>query len=190
MALFNLLLGRFPICDLDGEWEKHLPSPYVPLTDNTGHYNLDWQKRWDQNLGTMRAENLTTEKSHTAVFLTPLSPRMMYGLTLAMKLIGSIASLVARHRGQFFIFGQETSNTMPHDGGETVHLLNGKYYRTSQRQYHQNLQSIDHGSTQMTIPVTVKDWRVAPEDSHLNLVDCDQVMRDLAAALSKHLTRR
>jgi hypothetical protein len=51
---------------------------------------------------------------------------------------------------------------------EVVYSLNGKYYKISRRQLRTNLAHVNSGTLSFTIPVTVPQWRVGPEDSHLN----------------------
>ena len=67
--------------------------------------------------------------------------------------------------------------------GEVVHVLNGQYYRTSGAQRRRNIETMNEGITWMSTPVTISDWRVRPEDGHLNVEATDQVMRDLALRL-------
>jgi len=176
--------------DRDGEWEKYLPEPYKPLSEYKGPVSLDWQKRWDNNIGLMRYENLDNEKSHLAISLTPRSKRMQYGLELTRRLLQKISMLVKSHNGRFVIF---RTPEPPEGAGKslsdvTVHILNGKFYRTSEKQFEENMQYITDGFTSYVIPVTVKDWRVSPTDSHLNRRANEQVMRDLAVRLKGLIT--
>ncbi|GEM_PF-740886 len=171
--------------DRDGEWEKYLPEPYKPLSEYNGPVSRDWQKRWDSNIGLMRYENLDNEKSHLAISLTPRSKRMQYGLELTRRLLQEIGTLVKSHNGRFVIFRtadplQGAGKTPP---DVTVHILNGRFYMTSEKQFEENMRYITEGFTSYVIPVTVKDWRVSPTDSHLNKRANDQVMRDLADIL-------
>ncbi len=171
--------------DRDGEWEKYLPEPYTPLSEYKGPVSQDWQKRWDSNIGLMRYENLDNEKSHLAISLTPRSKRMQYGLQLTKRLLRKIAVLVKAHNGKFVIFrtAESSEGAGVFSSGVTVHILNGKFYMTSQKQFEENVEYITNGFTSYVIPITVKGWRVSPTDSHLNERANDQVMRDLAARL-------
>jgi len=179
LALANRL---FHFIDRDGDWEKHLPPPYEPISNYEGKISYYWQERWDKNIGLMRYENLFTEKSHLAISLTPASPRMQYGLDLTKAILGKIKSLANDNNGKFIIFNtQKPDKKIEICSEETiVHKLNGKYYKTSRKQFLDNLEYINKDFISFTIPITRSEWRVGPEDSHLNEHATDQVMNDLA----------
>jgi hypothetical protein len=71
-----------------------------------------------------------------------------------------------------------------------VYLLNKKYYRVSKRQFDENWNYINRGLDSEIIPVTVPDWRVGPEDGHLNTRATDQVMSDLAGRLRSRIVEK
>jgi hypothetical protein len=181
LVLANRVL-RFT--DRDGDWEKHLPEPYKPIPNYEGDACYDWQESWDKNAG-FRDENLATEKSHLAISLTPISARMQYGLDLTKALVAEIKSLVNNNKGDFVIFNARVSDEKQKicSTEEVVHLLNGKYYKTSRKQFRDNIEYINANSVSFTVPVTIAKWRVGPEDSHLNEHATDQVMNDLAAQI-------
>jgi hypothetical protein len=127
----------------------------------------------------MRREDLKNEKSHLAIMLTPRSPRMQYGLDLTRALLHEITNLVSAHGGKFSMF--RTSDPSEEiNSQEEVYVLNGKYYRSSQIQFEQNLQYKNQGFDHYVIPITIEKWRVGPNDGHLNEHAVDQVMKDLA----------
>jgi hypothetical protein len=165
----------------DKSWEMSLPDPYVPLTEYAGPVNTAWQERWDSNIGRMRDENLATEKSHLAVGLVPRSPRMQYGLDLTRALMLRIQDLVARQQGKLMVFQIQTRESAPE--GDQTYVLNGKYYRVSNTQFQANWSYVNEGFDTEIVPVTVRDWRVSPEDGHLNAHATAQVMEDLADRL-------
>ena len=68
-----------------------------------------------------------------------------------------------------------------------MYVLNGKYYRVSKRQFVANWNYINEGFQTDIIPITVKDWRVSPDDAHLNLQANEQVMGDLAKRLRQRI---
>jgi len=178
VVVANLWQLAFALPWQDRRWERHLPTAYAPLDQYTGTVRSEWQERWETNLGRMRDENLATEKSHLAVMLTPRSPRMQYGLDLTRALLQRIRELVTAN-GAAFIVIQADDHTIAADK-DGVYVLNGKYYRVSQRQYTSNWDYVNAGFDARVIPVTVPDWRVGPEDGHLNMPATDQVMSDLA----------
>jgi hypothetical protein len=169
----------------DKEWERHLPEPYSPLHRYEGTVNTEWQERWNTNRGRMRDENLDTEKSHMAVMLTPRSKRMEYGLKLTRALIQRIQQVITSHNGKLAVF--QVDDHLFDSEDEKTYVLNEKYYRVSKRQFEENWIYINQGFDTYIIPVTVEDWRVGPEDGHLNKQATDQVMRDLAQQLTSHI---
>lgn len=173
------------------EWARNiLPAPYAPLTSYDGPVTDDWQKRMEMLPGYLQYENFDTDKNDRALYLTPRSPRIQYGLDLTRTLVEEMRRLAASRGAQFAVF---TAGAKPDAGeaetpgsDEVVHVLNGKYYKTSETQYNQNLNYITRGLTYYFIPVLVEPAVVGPEDVHLNEHANDQVMRDLAAEV-RHL---
>ncbi|MGB2713793.1 MAG: hypothetical protein WBC51_06415 [Vicinamibacterales bacterium] len=170
----------------DKSWENALPEPYTPLSSYDGSVRTEWQERWKTNAGRMRDENLATEKSHLAVALSPRSKRMQYGIDLTHALVRRINEVVNAQGGKLVIFQVENEELVPQ--GEDVYALNGKYYRVSRRQYYGNWSAVNQGFDTVTVPVTVRDWRVGPTDAHLNAQATNQVMRDLAVQLGARIS--
>jgi hypothetical protein len=182
LSLFRGLL--FKIYRRDEAWESRLPHPYQPLTAYTGPVNHEWQKRWDENIGRMQDENLATEKSHLALRLTPRSERMQYGLELTRRLLQEIDQLVRTHNGRFIIFNVSA----PPEASrldEEVFILNGKFYRTSERQRQDNINFMNAGFEFFDIGIDLKKWRVGPENGHLNEHATDEAMLKLANVLEQ-----
>lgn len=169
----------------DKEWELRLPEPYSPLNHYEGPVNREWQQRWDADQGRMRAENLATEKSHMAVTLAPRSKRTQYGLDLTRALMQRLQEVIASNNGALVVFQAEVPAFESED--DEMFVLNGKYYRVSRRQFQANWDYVNRGFETEIVPVTVKDWRVSPEDGHLNNRATDQVMSDLAQRLQRRV---
>ena len=169
-------------------WERRLPTPYQPLDRYDGPVRLEWQQRWDTNLGRMRDEELATEKSHMAVLLTPRSPRMQYGLDLTRALMLRIKAAVERQGGTLVVM-QALPPPNPGEPDEAVYVLEGKYFRTSTAQERNNWEYVNSGFPTELVPVTVPDWRISRDDAHLNKDATAQVMTDLAGRLRVHLDR-
>jgi hypothetical protein len=167
-------------------WERRLPEPYQPLEGYKGPVRLEWQQRWDTNLGRMRDEELDTEKSHMAVRLTPRSPRMQYGLDLTRSLMHRIKAAVERQNGTLVVM-QAVPPRNPDEPDEAVYVLQGKYFRTSTAQERSNGEYVNNGFLTELVPVTVPDWRISRDDAHLNRDATAQVMADLADRLRVHL---
>jgi hypothetical protein len=184
VVVFGLLQRAFGLPWRDKSWERSLPPAYVPMDHYDGPVRSDWQDRWATNLGRMRDENLATEKSHMAVKLTPRSARMQYGLDLTHALIGRIQQVVLTNHGRLVVL---LADAPPETRDDEVYVLNGKYYRMSERQFDENWRYVNDGFDAETIPVTEQDWRVSPEDGHLNKRATDQVMSELANRLRSRI---
>lgn len=185
IKLIELWRRAFTPVKRDNEWEQFFPPSYKPLTEYNGQINPEWQEDWNASIGLMRDENLDNEKSHYAIMLTPPSERMRYGLELTRKLTQEIETLVGSHQGEFVVFfrGSPPSNGFAIE--EEIYGLNGKYYKSSKKQMLANIEYINRGFHSYEVPVTVEDYRVGPEDAHLNEHAVDQVMQDLAQVLVK-----
>jgi hypothetical protein len=189
-----MLLWRklFPL-SREREWARSiLPQPYSPTTTYEGIAADDWQKRMDMLPNYLHYENFDSDKNDRALKLTPRSPRVQYGLDLTRGLLKEIEYLAAANGTRFTIF-TTTRNTQlkgyAEEPDEVVHLLNGKYYRTSEAQYIENLNYVNKGFDSYSIPVTVEPSIVGPEDSHLNEHATDQVIKDLAAKIESLVSR-
>jgi hypothetical protein len=195
IVVVSLLQRAFGLPWRDKSWERRLPEPYVPMRQYEGQVNTEWQDRWNTNLGRMRDEDLDTEKSHLAVMLTPRSKRMQYGLDLTRALIQQIEEVVTANQAHLVVMQVTTGDVVVHqeegarEEDETVYVLNGKYYRTSNRQFHKNWQYVNKGFDLQIIPVTVRDWRIGPEDGHLNARAMDEAMAHLADRLVSRIGR-
>ena len=166
----------------DKQFEKYFPPAYAPMREYEGPVEQDWQKRWDNNIGLMRNENLANEKSHLAIRLSPRSERTQYGLDLTRKLLHEIERLVVNHAGTFVMF--RVDKPLEHqDSGGRVHVLNGNYYKTSSEQFLSNINYLNQDFKNHTVRVRIKDWAVGPEDGHINERATDQAMKDLSRKL-------
>ena len=170
------------------EWARNiLPAPYAPLTKYDGPVTDDWEKRMQMLPGYLRYENFDTDKNDRVAYLTPRSPRVQYGLDLTRKLLEEMQRLAAAHGGQFAVFtvGPKPDAAKAGTAGsdEVVHVLNGKYYKTSDTQYYENASYVTQGFNNYLVSVTVEPAIVGPEDVHLNEHATDQVMKDLAAEI-------
>lgn len=182
-----LLLRRVFHWSRDARWERRYPPPYKPLAGVAAGAKDDWQRWWDDNTHNFRNENLDNEKSHLAVFLTPRSERMQYGLDLTNALLKEIEGLTRSRGGRLVAFTQQAPPSEEDDHVEGVHSLNGKYYATSGAQYRDNVEYMNRGIDFLMLPVTVGQWKVGPDNTHLNEHATDQVMRDLAGQLEAYV---
>nr|MBN1229577.1 hypothetical protein [Anaerolineae bacterium] len=165
----------------DRVWEERLPPAYQPFSAADGEVFTLWQDWWDADAIHIREERFETEKTHTAIYFTPRSPRMQYGIDLTRALLREIDVLVADHGGRFVIFTSAAPHRLVPEPG--YYELNGLYYHATRTQYEANLSDIVEGFTYYAIPVVADDPFISATDSHLNDDAADQVMRDLAAQL-------
>lgn len=177
------------------EWARTiLPPAYSPLTKYDGPASDDWQKRMDLLPGYLHYENFDSDKNDRAMKLTPRSPRVQYGLDLTRSLLQEMQLLSASRGAQFVIFradpNPDTTKNQTAALDEVVHLLNGKYYKTSETQYNENLRYLTQGFVNYFIPVVVEPAIVGPEDSHLNEHATDQVIKDLSEKIESLVPAR
>jgi hypothetical protein len=177
------LVSRNVIRFREEEWTKYFPPAYTPLTEFPGPVKDDWQQMWNHSHES-RLANLGEERTPLAMYLTPRSNRTLYGLDLTRKLLEEVGRLVSSHGGAFAIVATTTdflqSSPVEESIFEGVHSLNGKYYQTSQNQYRDNLKYMHQGFDFYLIPITIEQYKVGPENRHLNEHATDQVMKDLA----------
>lgn len=163
----------------DAHWASRLPPAYEPRATHQGPVDLDWQRAWDAADGRFRGEDVPAEKSSVAFGFTPRSPRMTYAIELTRALLLTIRARVEAAGGRLVVF-----HTDPIPGpGLVTHLLHGRYWDTSGEQVQTNLDDMLLGLDAQRIPITLEDWKVSPQDAHLNGPANEQVMRDLARTL-------
>ena len=189
----NIMLERlwrkFSPWSREKEWARSiLPPAYAPLSTYDGAATDDWQKRMAELPDYLHYENFDSDKNDRAMKLTPRSQRVQYGINLTHSLMLEMQRLAAAHGGQFLIFRVTEDPSLLKDQveGEVVHVLNGKFYKTSEAQYRENINDLTRGFETYTIPVTVDPPIVGPEDSHLNEHATDQVIKDLTVKI-EHL---
>jgi hypothetical protein len=166
----------------DRQWERRLPPSYVPMRQYSGPVKQTLQSLWEQKLGNISTDDMASEKSHQTIYLTPRSPRTQYGIDLTHRLLEEMAHEVNAHGGSFltfWIYGRNAEVDLG-DGEEAVFVLNGNYYRLSERQRSATLADINAGLPSYALPLPPGEWRYSPTDGHLNEHGVDEVMRHLA----------
>lgn len=194
--LAALVQQQFPSWDRD--WEARLPRPYEPLREYTGPVDRTWQTLWDQHIGTIRTDNLATEKSHVAVLLTPRSARSQYGIDLTHRLLERLSQVAHAHHSDVLTFWVDTPDLPDafwHAGAapeaerdEAVYVLNGRYYRASHRQKLANMADVNRGLDNVIERIRIPRWRTSPTDGHFNQHAVDDLMRHLAATVEARPT--
>jgi hypothetical protein len=175
---------RDPRKGLDASWESRLPKPYTPLTDYHGPYQMDWDPAGPNKEinPLLKDENLETEKSHQAVFLTPRSERMLYGLQLTRKILELIDSLCRQNKSKlalFYVLDDEEQEKLRRQD-PVVQKRGDRFYKSSLSQFNANREFVNHGFVTIPALVTVPDRRVSKSDGHLNPAANDQVVGILA----------
>ena len=173
----------------DGEWERRLPPPYVPMREYRGPVKMTWQSFWDHGIGNIRGDNMDTEKSHQAIHLTPRSPRTQYGIDLTHRLLEEMSREATAHGGSFVTFWVNGRNPEVdvEDTEEAVFVLNGKYYRVSGRQKFATMDDVNAGLEHYVQQAPKEEPRFSPTDGHLNEHAVDEVMHDLAEIIARRL---
>ena len=116
-------------------WKQNvLPLPYQPLRDYQGEVDYSWQEMWNSNPQEAFTD-IEYEKIDIPNQLTPRSKMREYGINLTRKLFSEIKKLTEANNGHFIIFKEERPWELQYPDREKVYLLNGKYYKTSMRQY-------------------------------------------------------
>jgi hypothetical protein len=166
----------------DQNWERRLPTAYVPLTSYTGPVKQTWQVMWDRKQGNISRDNMASEKSHQTIYLTPRSPRTQYSIDLTHRLLEEMSREATAHDGRFMTFRVDPPNAEVDIGKdeEAVFVLNGRYYRVSNRQKSATIADINRGFDSYELSVPTYEWRVSPSDGHLNEHAVDEVMQQLA----------
>ena len=68
---------------------------------------------------------------------------------------------------------------------EAVFVLDGRYYRVSDRQRRATIAETNVGLESYMLRAPTGAWRVSPTDGHLNEHAVDEVMNELAETVSK-----
>ncbi len=136
----------------------------------------------------MRDENLDTAKSYIAVGLEPRSPRMQYGPRSDARTDATHPGAGGRQRRPADRLYAEPRDSAP--DANRVYVFNKKYYRVCRHQFEASWAYVNRGFAVERIPVSLRDWRVAPEDGHLNAQATDLVMANLALRLRPAIASR
>ena len=184
LRIADLLMRGLGDWSFDRSWEERLPPAYTPLDGYSGDPLPDWQRRWDEDEGLMRQENLSTGKSHLSIYLTPRSPRMDYAVELADRLLQEIGSHLDSCGTELVVFATDNVPDSSAQVDYAVYLLNGELYAVSEEQYLRNVEDMNASVRFIPVPITIEDWRISPTDSHLNPNANRQVMQYLADSLA------
>lgn len=175
-------------------FEAILPPAYQSKSKTDQPVDYTWQHVYDgPYVSSIEKENLETEKAHLSILLSPASPRMNYSTSLLNRLYQEMKKLCVNHQASFSIFCPELPE-YDRDGKydfrylmdtkrTATMVLNGKYYDTSSKQYHENVQKMNQGMDFIPTSITMKEYYVSDTDPHLNPQANLEVMEQLAQYL-------
>lgn len=184
LRIADLLMRGLGDWSFDRRWESRLPPAYSPLEDYSGEALPDWQRRWDEDSGIMRQENLATGKSHLSIYLTPRSPRMDYAVELADRLLSEIGEYLDHSGTELVVFATDNVPDSSAQVEYAVYELEGELFAVSEEQYRRNVKEMNASVRFISVPITIQRWSISPTDSHLNPEANRQVMRALADSLA------
>ena len=178
---------RYRLAANDPLWtQRYLPEPYKPIQWNGPTMDL-WQKMDEEQFGYMPLENFVQDKCHYSLGFIPTSARTGYGLELTNALLHRMKQLVEANRGRFAAFevSMMTSRLwmQPYHLEPRVYLFRNQKYRFSFAQEQANVRRMNEGIAFLKINCDVPDWRLHPEDWHLNEQAVKNVMHNLALRL-------
>lgn len=163
------------------KWEKKiLPPHYQGLKHYKGDIDYSWQEMWKSNppQGFKSLKHEMVGQSGNE--LTPRSELRNYGINLTRKLLSEIQQLVETNNGHFIIFKEERPWEIEDPNKEQVYFFEGKYYKLSMRQYHENVRDTLTGFEYYSIPLNLDNYTVSSKDSHLNQQAIDELFRKLS----------
>jgi hypothetical protein len=159
------------------------------MHDYNGPVRQTWQSLWDRRLGNISSDDMASEKSHQMIWLTPRSPRTQYSVDLTHRLLEEMSAEARTHGSSFatFLVNRQNVEVDIAKDEEAVFVLNGNYYRVSDRQKQATIADITRGFTSYFLPEPSGESRVGPADAHLNEHAVDETMRHLAQAVKIHV---
>jgi hypothetical protein len=161
-----------------------LPLPYQPLSYYEGEVDYSWHERWKTD--TQNAyKRIWDEREGPTNQFTPKSELRDYGIDLTRKLLSEIKKLVEANKGRFIIFKEERPWELEERNGEKIYFLNGKYFKTSMKQYLNNLKDIFYGFEHYRVPLNMENYTLRPRDYHFNQEAIDRLMKEIAFIVSK-----
>ena len=160
-----------PLAGIDKNWESRtMPRAYKPLQTFNGN-SID--------LSGNREHYLASEKSNLMVRYAPISPRTKYGVRLTNKLLKEIEHVCAKNGAKVLFFYVNNYT----DFGADCIKQNDDFFLISKKSYLQNREQMTQSLPIVSLPLTIKNWRVSSKDQHLNATANSQVMRSLTDTL-------
>ena len=146
--------------NLDTKWESKLPAPYsaIPAALYTGNLSASPKLGGD--------EAIEIEKSHYAIFLTPVSDRMRYGISLTRFLLDSIQQTCRTNHAAFSIFAALNNEVTGMSDSTFAVAANNKVYLLSKPTFFQNIDSITQGFNFNLFRLNTEWKQISRQDNH------------------------
>ena len=191
-ALLQTVFAAGPtLATSDAAWsERYLPPPYAPVEPRPElEPVMLWQSLYNRGWGFMSLEQFGTDKSNYAIGFVPVSPRIRYAIELMNALLHRTKELVESRGGTFLAFRSKTRTSRLF--GQEMHLeprpyvIHDKLFRFSFKQEWDNIDEINEGIEYYDVDCEIDDWRLTPEDWHLNEAAVGDVVKKLASLLAE-----
>ena len=147
-----------PFKEIDTKWESKLPPPYkaVPLSSFKGVLTPT----------PIIEEPIEVEKSHYAIFLTPRSERMKYGIQLTRLLLDSIQQTCHANKADFAVFLALNDNVVSMQDSNFSVKSYDKVYTLSKAMFFENIDNIMHGFPFHLFKLETEWKQVSRQDNH------------------------
>jgi hypothetical protein len=166
-------------------WEDDiLPPPYKLLSKYQGEVDYSWHEEWKKDPQNAY-KGIESEKTGPSNELTPRSERFSYGIKLTRELFSLIKELVETNGGHLILFKEERPYELKYTNEDKVYYLNGRYYKLSMRQYHENLKDIFKDFEHYRIPLYVNNVKTNADNPHLSLEALDEIFRFISLKVSQ-----
>ncbi len=183
--LWRTHIGKTMGESLFQKWERDiLPMPYKPLDKYEGLVDYTWQKGWASSVK-LAFKGIESEISTVGMHFTPRSKRREYGIELTRFLFSEIKKTTEANGGHFIILKAERPWEVKNSETEKAFFLQGKYFRTSIKQYKNNLKELLDGYEHYRIPLNMENFTISEDNAHLNEKALRKIMQDLSLIMSK-----
>jgi hypothetical protein len=147
-----------PFKDMDTQWEPKLPAAYHGKPASSYNGVLASAPIID--------EPIEVEKSHYAIFLTPRSKRMEYGIQLTRFLLDSIQQTCHANKADCSIFIALNDNVETMQDSSFSVKVRNKVYTLSKAMFFENVEDIMHGLPFYLFKLNTEWKQVSRQDNH------------------------
>lgn len=129
-------------------------------------------------------ENLLSGKNRLVPLITISGPRQEYGVSLTRAPMRNMAEDCGRHGAFMTVFQEDRSQGVQEQYGqgrpEFLAEHRGKRFLAGKARRLGPIGRVNRGFANFSAPITVRDWKISREDTHLNLAANRQAPGDLA----------